>query len=128
MWDLDIEKKMKEIVEKNSISYKKNLFTFQFIFYIYPNESLYLDDKEDLIGVMIQSANKKEKKNEKLFRYFYKGELIPNNIYLPGEYFDMKQRRNKKFIPLKGIYFISKIAPTFWNRIFVFKIYNLKDN
>ena len=49
---------MKEIVEKNSISYKKNLFTFQFIFYIYPNESIYLNDKEDLIGIMIQSAKK----------------------------------------------------------------------
>ena len=126
--DFDIEKKMKEIVEKNSISYKKNLFTFKFIFCIYPNESCYLDDKEDLIGVMIQSANKKEKKNEKLFRYFYKGELIPNDIDLPGEYFDMKERRSKKFISLKGTYHISKIEEIYWNRIYVFKIYNLKDN
>ena len=126
--DFDIEKKMKEIVEKNSLNYKKNLFTFQFIFYIYPNESLYLDDKEDLIGIMIQSTKKKGKYNEKLFRYFYKGELIPNNIDLPGEYFDMKEGRKKKLISLNGTYYISKIDSIYWNRIFVFKIYNLKNN
>ena len=125
--DSDIEKTMKEIVEKNSINYKKDLFTFQFVFYIYPNESLYLDDKEDLIGIMIQSNNKTGKKKEKIYRYFYKGELIPNNIDLPGEYYDMKEKRSKKFIPLKGTYYISKIEEIYWNRIFVFKIYDLKD-
>ena len=72
MWDLDIEKKMKEIVEKNSISYKKNLFTFQFIFCIYPNESCYLDDKEDLIGIMIQSAKKNIKKMKNYIFIFIK--------------------------------------------------------
>ena len=125
--DNDIDKKMKDIVEKNSVSFKKNQFIFQFIFYIYPNESSYLTDKEDLIGIMIQSAKGKVTKKEKLFRYFYKGELIPNDVDLPGEYFYMKEKRSKKFISLKGTYHISNIDPIYWNRIFVFKIYNLKD-
>ena len=125
--DSYIKKEMKTIIEKNCVNYKSFLFTFQFVFYIYPNESLYLNDKEDFIGVMIQSAKKKEKGKDKLFRYFYKEELFPNNIDLPGEYFNMKEGRRKKFLPLKGEHYISKIDSAYWNRIFVFKIYQLNN-
>ena len=78
---------MAHIVLQKSQNYKLNLFTFQFLFYIYPNESFYLTDKEDLIGILIQSSQKKEKEKNKLFRYFYNGELIPNNIDLPWRIF-----------------------------------------
>ena len=85
--DSDIEEEMAHIVLQKSQNYKLNLFTFQFLFYIYPNESFYLTDKEDLIGILIQSSQKKEKEKNKLFRYFYNGELIPNNIDLPWRIF-----------------------------------------
>ena len=125
--DPDIKKNMKDIVIKHSKIYKKNLFTFQFVFYIYLKESSFLDDKDYYIGILIHPT-KKGKSEDKLYQYFYNGEIFPDNIDLPAVYFDVNKKKRNKFLPLLGDYYISKIDKKYWNRIYVFKIYDLNNN
>ena len=118
--DNDIKNQMEKIVKKSKVD---SMFTFKYIFNIFPNESSYFFKKENIIGVMIQHDTTEISKNK--YIYFYKGQTYPNNCLVPLKFFNINEYNPKNEIPKDSEYLISQIPENYWDRIYVFKIYSL---
>ena len=126
----DIEKKMKTIVKQNDKQYSSGYFTFQFVFFAYFNYEDYdlLSSDADYIGIIIVPNKKPEKNIDKSYCFIYKRKIFNSKI-LEKDIFkkllsDKKPGREKQWP--KTTFDISEIPKEFCERIFVFKIYELK--
>ena len=125
--NLDEENKimMKNIVKNNNNKYSNISIIFQFVFMIQTNEYYHLRKKDNLIGIMI---NYNQNKDQKLYHYFYKGNIYPNNYNnMPGlELFICSNKEKRIIKPKQNEYLISEVPDDYFNKyILMFKIYSL---
>lgn len=103
-------------------SFKKGSeLIYKYIFSITPKEFTYFSKKENIFGIMIH--NDDENKTERAYKYFYNGNIFPIG-FLPTNFFNDNFCNLKNNLPEDKEYLISEIPEDYWDKIYVFRIYD----
>ena len=122
-----LDKENKEEIDNILKNYNfKNVseLIYKYIFSIAPKELTYFSNNENndnIIGIMIHHDN--ENPTKRAYRYFYKDDIFPVG-FLPTNIFKNNYFNLKNNLPKDTDYLISKIPEMYWDKIYVFRIYN----
>ena len=94
---------------------------YKYIFSIVPKEYGYFSENKNIIGIMIHHDY--EIPTKRVYKYFYNGKIFPVGFlptnFLINNYFNLKNN-----LPKDTDYLISEIPEQYWDKIYVFRIYN----
>ena len=118
--DKENKKQIDNILKNHHIKYNSELI-YKYIFSIAPREFIHFSDEENIIGILIHYDNKIPA--EKVYKYFYKGRIFPVGL-IPSNIFENNYLNLKNNLPKDKDCLISEIPEQYWDKIYVFRIYN----
>ena len=120
--DEHIKKNMEKLITIGHTKHSSKSYIFKFVFYIHSYELFKLAKHDDLIGLVIHY----NQKGEKIYSFFYKGLIYPNDEDIPAKLLGYDKNRARKKLNLGKTCLVSQIPEIYWDLIFVFKLYILK--